>query len=95
MTRKNITLDDLRDRLGRAGIGASEDTDAFAALFTGMHILASELGYCLSISSTKEKIETLEDFDITFKNLETDKKYDLKRMMALIAGVEIKDEEDK
>lgn len=95
MTRKNITLDDLRDRLGMAGIGREEDIDAFSALFTGMHILASELGYCLSISSIKEKIETLEDFDITFKNLKSDTKYDLKRMMAVIAGVELKDENDK
>ena len=95
MTRKNITLDDLRERLTKAGIGLEEDIDAFSALFTGMHILASELGYCLSISSFKEKIETLDDFDITFKHLESDRRYDLKKMMAVMSGVELKDEDDK
>lgn len=92
--RRNISLDDLRDRLAKAGVGREEDIDAFSALFTGLHIMASELGYCVSISADKE-IKKLEDFDLTFKNLETNARYDLKKMMAVMLEVELIDENDK
>lgn len=44
---------------------------------------------CLSLSSTKEKIETTEDFDITLKSMESGARYDLKLVFALMTGIEL------
>ncbi|MGL4865589.1 MAG: hypothetical protein ACRC4T_21035 [Cetobacterium sp.] len=52
--------------------------------------LTKEYNMCLSITSSKQNIETTSDFEITLKNMKSGTRYDLKLMFALLTGIELK-----
>lgn len=51
--------------------------------------LNKEYNMCLSLSSSKQNIETTGDFEITLKNMQTGSRYDLKLVFALLTGIEL------
>ena len=51
--------------------------------------LNKEYNMCLSLSSSKQNIETTEDFEITLKNMQSGSRYDLKLVFALLTGIEL------
>lgn len=51
--------------------------------------LTEEYDMCLSMTSSKQIIETTDDFEITLKNMKSGTRYDLKLIFALLTRMEL------
>lgn len=85
-TVKNITIEDLATSVWEAGINKDEDLEAIQALYEGM-IELTKKGYCLSLSGSVENSKNPDDYEVNFKNLKNNERYDLKKLLMVIGGV--------
>ena len=44
-------------------------------------------GFCLSLSGSVKNSKNPDDYELTFKNLKTNERYDLKKLLMVIGGV--------
>ena len=86
---KKVTLEEIVETIRDCGIQKNEDIEAISTLVEIMTKMSTEYNFCLSLSSTSENSTNPKDFDITFKNLNTGDRFDLKLLLMLIGGVKI------
>lgn len=84
---KKITLDKLVENLAEVGMFESDDSEAVAVLFEAMEKMSREHGYCLSLTSEDENNTDPDKFQITFKNMNTGARYDLRHLLMAMAGI--------
>lgn len=83
---KQVSIEDLAVSVWEAGISKDTDLEAIQALYEGM-IELTKKGYCLSLSGEVENSKNPDDYEVTFKNLKTKERYDLKKLLMVIGGV--------
>ncbi|MGL6065911.1 MAG: hypothetical protein ACRC0R_02455 [Cetobacterium sp.] len=84
---KKITLDKLVENLTETGPFDSDVNEAIAVLFEAMEKMAREHGCCLSLTSEDENNTDADKFQVTFKNVNTDARYDLRHLLMAMAGI--------
>lgn len=85
-TVKQVTIEDLAISVWEAGINKDADLEAIQALYEGMVELTKK-GFCLSLSGSVGNSKNPDDYEVNFKNLKTNERYDLKKLLMVIGGV--------
>lgn len=85
-TVKQVTIEDLAISVLEAGINKDADLEAIQALYEGMVELTKK-GFCLSLSGSVKNSKNPDDYEVNFKNLKTNERYDLKKLLMVIGGV--------
>lgn len=85
-TVKQVTIEDLAISVCEAGINKDADLEAIQALYEGMVELTKK-GFCLSLSGSVGNSKNPDDYEVNFKNLKTNERYDLKKLLMVIGGV--------
>ncbi|MGL5962394.1 MAG: hypothetical protein ACRCZ0_10655, partial [Cetobacterium sp.] len=91
------TVESIVEKCLNRGIQDEKEIEDIVGFSEVLSYMLQNYGYCLSASSNKEKINSIDEFDITFKNVNNKTRYDLKIMMALLVDLDVKEfyENDK